>query len=372
MHSVTVKRKDFLEAVEIACAVVPTRTTKDLLYCVHIASGNGFVIVSATDHEICVSHTMSAETGESTGDLLLKADRLRQILSQSDDESATLQFDDSKCIVKCGGRFDLQAGGDWRDFPQRQEFAENDYFTVSGDLFRGSLQMAVQSVDREGRLGDKGTGGNGVLLDTGNNVLASTDTRVVFVADVPLSDVGEPARIDIDKREWRILPVKLSKAIVRVAGESLDIAVTENQVFVRGQRTTISGMLMTGTFVNWKRAKGAGRHGVLTTLAGPLASLLKRSMICADPELSGVNFTFGDGVLRLKSKASSVGQSECELPVAIEGKPSQAEFLPELWLTFVSGCHREDQVEIRYGDQDSPAELRCKNRRLLVGPLVQN
>lgn len=370
MHSLTVNRKSLLEAVDIACAVVPSKTPKDVLYNVHVKSGDNSMTVSASDSEIAVCHTLDAETKGKPTEWLLKADRLRQILSQCSDETASMEYGDGKCVVKCGGRFVLQTAI-IDGFPPRPKFEATEYFTVSGDVFRAAVLTAGNFVDRDDRTSSTYGAADGVLVDLKNNAVVSCDTRMLFVADVQFSDVGEPHRADIAKREYRVITTKTAKVIGRTSGRELSIAFTENETFCKSGETVISARLRDGMFVNWKRAKNGKDTGKASSIAGHLASVLKRSMICGEKESAGVRFIFTDGKLTLNSKATDIGQSECELPMAVEGKPLDAEFFAEQWLMFAGRCSPEEQIEIQYSDADSAATLSCRNWRFMAMPLRQ-
>src|SRR5207244_2433988 len=94
-------------------------------------------------------------------------------------------------------------------------------------------------------------------------------------------------------------------------------------VLVRTERAVIYSRLVEGRFPRYQDVFPANVDVRIKFEAGPLRLAVEQASIVTSEESRGVDFQFGDGVLRLSSQAADVGSSHVELPIDYEGKPVQ-------------------------------------------------
>ena len=62
--------------------------------------------------------------------------------------------------------------------------------------------------------------------------------------------------------------------------------------------------------------------------AGPLLAVVEQASIVTSEDSRGVDFRFGDGLLKLTSRAADVGAADVELPIRYDGKAVEITFDP--------------------------------------------
>jgi len=96
---VNFNRSAFVEALGLITSVVPARTPKPILRCVHIVASEKDVQVGATDLEVGIKYLISEVQVEQAGEAVVQADRLAAIVRESSDEVLTLETDDGNCEI---------------------------------------------------------------------------------------------------------------------------------------------------------------------------------------------------------------------------------------------------------------------------------
>ena len=90
--------KDALaEALGLLTNVVPARTPKPILRCVHISAGDKDVRISATDLETGISCFLSEVQIDEGGDIVIQADKLAGIGRESRESGLAGKADKGKC-----------------------------------------------------------------------------------------------------------------------------------------------------------------------------------------------------------------------------------------------------------------------------------
>ena len=99
-------------------------------------------------------------------------------------------------------------------------------------------------------------------------------------------------------------------------------------MLVRTERAVIYSRLVEGRFPRYQDVFPTNVEVKIPLEVGPLRLAVEQASIVTSEESRGVDFRFGDGVLKLASQAADVGSSHVELPIAYEGKPVEITFDP--------------------------------------------
>src|SRR5947209_14929984 len=83
-------RGALLEAISVAGNVVASRTPKPVLQCVKLSAADDRLTVSATDLEVAIRYSDAQVQIEKPGEILLPADKLRDIVRESIDDTLTI------------------------------------------------------------------------------------------------------------------------------------------------------------------------------------------------------------------------------------------------------------------------------------------
>ena len=70
-------------------------------------------------------------------------------------------------------------------------------------------------------------------------------------------------------------------------------------------------------------------------VVAPFYTAVRQAMIVTNEESRGVDFSFGKGTLKLNSKATDIGQSTIEMPIAYDGQEMTITFDPRYVADFL-------------------------------------
>lgn len=352
-------RAAFAAAFSVASIAVPSRTPKDILrnvLMIHTKKGTELL---ATDLEISVrckvGGTESVSSG--SGEALLPTKRISDILREMNDESINIDCEDERITIKtASGRFKL-IGEDAREYPPIPEFKDDDYFRVPAQLLRQAIKRVSFATDSESTRYALG----GVLFEVadGKLTLAATDSRRLAVVLVPCETIGKAV---IDKTT--VVPTKAVSLLERSLEpktEFVDIAVATNSVMFRSGDVTIHTRVIEGRFPRYQQVIPRRSNITLPVVAGPLHSVVRQSQIVTDEENRGVLFAFSKGKLTLSSKASSVGDSNIELPIEYDDDDVAISLEPKYVSDFLKVVSPETICDLSIEDSDTAVVFRVED-----------
>jgi DNA polymerase-3 subunit beta len=316
---ILVHREKFLSAFQIASALAPTRSPKDILLNVKIEAEDDRVVLMATDLEAGVRLEVEDVQVQVPGKALLSVQRVGNILRESTDEYLTIETTPNSLDIRGQhSEFHLPlTNAD--EFPSVARFAEESYFVIPPGLFRELVKRTVFATDTESTRYQLG----GVLFEIeGDSITAvATDGRRLAC----MKGLGQSINNYQTSGLSTIVPTKTLQLIERSItdkDEMVQIAARSNDILLRTNRCTIYSRLVEGRYPNWRMVlpSSQGRTRI-EGLAGPFFSAIRQASIVADPESRGVEFTFADGTLIASAKTADVGQSRVEIPITYTGEP---------------------------------------------------
>ena len=140
---IKIDRESFLKVFQLAAAVAPSRSPKEILQNIKLEVSKTGSFLTATDTEVGVRLSVPNVVVEAAGKAVLPISRLNLILRETNDETLNLEVEDSKILVTgASSRFELQAQNP-DEFPDVNQFDQKDYYevdaTVLKDLIRRTL-----------------------------------------------------------------------------------------------------------------------------------------------------------------------------------------------------------------------------------------
>lgn len=321
LMKIKVNREKFLAAFQIAAAMAPTRSPKDVLQNVKIDAEADRVILMATDLEAGVRLEVEDVQVQIPGRALLSVQRVGNILRESTDEYLELETGPQSLDIS-GQHLEFHLPlGNADEFPSVAKFNEDSYFELPAGLFRELVRRTVFATDTESTRYQLG----GVLLEMeGDTITAvATDGRRLACMKGRGTSINNYQTAGLST----IVPTKTLQLIERSLTDRDDmvkIAARSNDILIQTARCTIYSRLVEGRYPNWRMVLPStdGRTRI-DGLVGPFFSAIRQASIVSDPESRGVEFTFGDGTLVASAKTADVGQSRVELPIAYTGEPIQ-------------------------------------------------
>ena len=280
----------------------------------------------ATDLEVGIRHRVLGMKVDQPGAVILPTARIGSILRTSNDLELALEADGDHLLVRgLHSEFKLP-GEDPSLYPEVPDFAATSYHVVKAADLRKLIRRTIFATDVESTR--YALGGVLVELTAESITMVGTDGRRL----AKMSAAAEAENGAASPTGSPVIPVKALKLIERNLDDD-DLAVhlaiqSGAAVLVRTERAVIYSRLVEGRFPRYQDVFPANVEVKIPLEAGPLRLAVEQASIVTSEESRGVDFQFGDGVLKLASQAADVGSSHVELPIAYEGKTLEITFDP--------------------------------------------
>ena len=351
-------RGALLEALAVVGQAVPTRSPKPVLQCVKLTAADDRLVLAATDMEIAVRYANAQVQIESDGQALLPADKLRDIVRESVDDTLSLELKGEQCVVKGGdSRFTLYTQ-DPKDFPDVPDFEGKPDAEVAGGLLKKLISKTAFAAAREGTR----YAFNGVLttLRPGKLMMVATDGRrlaqSVGDATVHLKDVDDPK-----KAPRAIIPTKALNLVDKLVGdpeEPVKLQFRPNQVIVSTANATLTTTLVEGQFPPFEDVIPKDNDKAMTAACGDLMSAVRRANLMTTEEHKGVRMHFSEGEgLKLTSRSPDAGEAEVNFACKFEGAEVEIGFNPQFLIDALKVTDA-DEVRLELSAPNRPGLLK--------------
>lgn len=365
-------RDGMLTAFGMVSGVVPMRSPKPILQNVKLlADADEGSILMATDLEVGIRYRVLGMAVEQPGTVILPTARFGSILRTSNDEQLALEVVEDQLIVRGQrSKFNLPED-DPNLYPEVPDFAATSYHVVAAADLRKLIRRTVFATDVESTRYALG----GVLVElTGDSIsMVGTDGR-------RLARMSAPAEIQNDAQTppgSPVVPVKALKLIERNLDDAdppVDIAIQgSTAVLIRMERAVIYSRLVEGRFPRYQDVFPTNVEVKIKMQVGPLRLAVEQASIVTSEESRGVDFSFGNGVLKLSSQAADVGSSNVELPIPYDGKPIDITFDPRYLTDALKTLDDSTEITAELIDSKNAAVFKTDDRyTYVVMPLTRD
>jgi DNA polymerase-3 subunit beta len=312
-------RKALLEAFTAAASVIPARSPRPITLNVKAIAESGGVTLMATDTEIGVRCPVRADVS-ATGEILIPAQRMLQMLKANQDDTITIAADGDKVSVKSRKSKLMLVSDDPTFFPDVPVAAHGSRYEMDAAILGKAIRRAVIATNPN----DTRYAMGGILFEPSGGImtLAGTDSRRISVVEVPLKEVGDPD----PPRSQVIVPVNALKLLAKVAAESDEGSVVEMSCpepsyasFRIPGKVSIYARLIEGRFPPYRRIIPESYATSARVLCGPLLSAVNQAAVATSAESQAVVLSFSGEAVRVHGRAADVGDSSAEVPASIEG-----------------------------------------------------
>jgi DNA polymerase-3 subunit beta len=346
----TCEREKLLHAFQTAASVVPPRSPKPILENVKLEVRPEKTTVMATDLEIGIRIDMVGFEVEAPGDVVLPIRRFGSILRESSDAKLHLESDEGRTLVRSGQSEWQLPSQNPDEFPAVNPFAEERYHQLPARFFRELVRRTIFATDTESSRYALG----GVLLELGAEQIigVATDGRRLARQQGPAEAVAGHQTV-----ENTVVPTRAMQLMERALAENeeqIQLAVGENLVQVKSQRSTIYSRLVEGRYPKWRDV--FPKHSDVVQLemtVGPFHAAVRQAAIVTTEERRGVDFTFADGKLVLAGHGAEMGESHVELPVPYEGAELHVKLDPRFVSDFLKVLEPEQTFTMHLRDAES-------------------
>jgi DNA polymerase-3 subunit beta len=120
----------------------------------------------------------------------------------------------------------------------------------------------------------------------------------------------------------------------------------------------IYSRLVEGRYPNWRQVFPKRDQAIqIGMIVGPLFASLRQAAIVTDHDSRGIDFTFGDGTLKLEATTAEIGNSQVEMPIAYDGQPITMKMDHRFVADFCKVLDNETGLIFEIETENSPALL---------------
>ena len=317
-------RGALLEALTVTGNVVAARTPKPVLQCVKLTASDDRLTVAATDLEVAIRYSDSQVQIEQAGETLVPADKLRDIVRESIDDTLSIELaNDTANIRGQDSHFKIFTQRP-SDFPPVPDFEGEADLEISGGLLKQLITQTLFAAARESTR----YAFNGVLLNAKAKKvnLVSTDGRRLAMAKGDL--VSDKLSKDGGKA---IIPAKalnLLDKLIDDPEESLAVQIRENQVIFHSPHATLTSNLVEGQFPPYEDVIPKDADKKMTAATADFLSAIRRAALLTTEDSKGVRMHFSKKGLVLTSRSPEAGEATINFPCKYEGAEVEIGFNP--------------------------------------------
>lgn len=354
-------RGALLGALTVAGNVVAARTPKPVLQCVKLTADNDRLTVAATDLEVAIRYSDNQVQIEQGGEVLVPADKLRDIVRESVDDTLAIEVSVEKDGADgggAGGTFAHIRGQDSHfkiftqkasDFPPVPDFEGEAGFEVNGGQLKRLIGQTLFAAAKE----TQRYAINGVLLVAKAKKLSliSTDGRRLAMANGDLIT----DRLGKDGAK-AIIPAKamtMMDKLIDDPEEAVAFQVRENQVIVHTSSATLTSNLVEGQFPPYEDVIPKDTDKKMSAATADFLSAIRRAALLTTEESKGVRMAFGKKGVVLTSRSPESGEATINFPCKYEGGDVEIGFNPQ-FLTDALRVVDSDEITLELSAPNRP------------------
>jgi len=359
---VNFNRAALAEALGLLTSVVPSRTPKPILRCVHIVAGEQETQICATDLEVGISCVLSEVQIEEAGEVVVPADRVAAIVRESVDEVLSLQAAEGVCEIRGVDSHFTVYGQEPGQYPAIPNFEGDANMEVAlADLQAGIVQCLFAAARESSRYAI-----NGVLWEIKGKklLLVATDGRRLARCRVNLASAPEK-KIAATKI---IVPAKTMSLIEKIGSHDKDtvaVKLVDNQILFSCSNVVISSNLVEGNFPKYEDIIPSDYTNKLMLSTESALSAVRRSALLTSEESKGIKLSIGENSLVFSGRAPETGDAQVKMPIDYKGEPIEIGFNPQ-YLIDVLRVIKTPEFELEFGQQDRPGLIKSGVELLYV------
>lgn len=333
----TFETKKLAAAVKAVMPAVAQRSPKEILSCVRIDAGDG-VGVSATNLAEFASVVCDAEREGDPGDIVMRAEKLNNILRVAADTHISFRTTKSGVAIASGRAEWTAPTHDPDEFPGAPSLAEK---RSAFDADVGALRSAIKATEWSCEQNSTRYAMGGVRFHLGpwGLRLEASDGKVLCRSLASANSAEEVSAIAT------LATLRLMDGSLPASG-NVHLAFDANHICALADRVTIRARQLEGRFPKTDDVfTHFGSPKFFHAVASSLLRTIEQAAVATDEDHIGVRLTFDNGNVRVSAVSPSAGSADADHPIDY-AMPAQAVLLDPYYLTQVLKVIGEDVVEI--------------------------
>ena len=339
------KQSALLRELSLVQGIVEKKNTVPVLANVLLTASTESVNVMATDLEVSVRSSLTAEV-KREGALSVSARKLHEIVRALPEADVRFKADgENWATITCQqARFRIM-GLPREDFPNLPSPGKDDKVTFSIQQFKEMIHKVIFAVATD----DARYALNGALmiLDTGSVSLVSSDSHRLACVRRPLVGKGPSREIRV------VIPQKALGELSRIAeevGGEIVFSRHENQIFFEMGRCTLASRLLEGQFPSYEKVVPAGNDKKIELERTSFGNAVRRVSLIANERSKAVKLALSKGTLEVSAKNPELGEASESLEVDYTGGDVVIGFNARYLLDFVS-VTQSDRITFELKDE---------------------
>ena len=329
-------RAALLEAISIVSSVVPSRSPKPVLSCIKLSAQQDKLTISGTDLEVSINFTDAQVQIDQPGETLVPADKMRDIVRESTDDTLALSVEGSEMNVRgADSHFKIftQNASDFPPMPNPAEGAA-EYEIAAGTL-KSMISQTLFATSKEGTR----YAFNGVLvaIEKQQIIMVATDGRRLAQSRGELTRIGKPADATPKgsatggAKPNHIIPAKSLGMVDKLLGNAEDtvlITLGDNQATFATPDASLTTNLLEGQFPPYEEVIPKETDKKMVAGTADLLSAVRRAALLTAEDSKGVRMEFTKKGLTLTSRNPEAGEAKVDFACKFDGADVTIGFNP--------------------------------------------
>ena len=348
-------RGALLEALTVAGNVVASRTPKPALQCVKLSAEGNELTISATDLEVAIRYRDTQVEVNQAGDILVPADKLREIVRESIDDTLSIESSAEMAQVKGQDSVFKIYTQPVDAFPPVPGYEGEAGFSIAGGQLKQLIGQTIFSAAKESTR----YAFNGVLFNIkGKRIsLVATDGRRLAEARGDLVTGGTKSERE---QQRAIVPVKALSLIDKLIDdpeEAVSFQMKENQIIAHTQSATLTSSLVEGQFPPYEDVIPKDADKKMTASTADFLSAIRRAALLTNEESKGVRLAFSKKGLVISSQSPGAGEATITFPCKYEGADLEIGFNPTFLIEALKVVN-SDEISLDLSAPNRPGLLK--------------
>jgi DNA polymerase-3 subunit beta len=308
---ITVGKDELVQALGVVSRAVSTRTSVQILSGILLEAAGGELRVAATDMELSLRATVSAQL-EGDGSIVLPGKTLVDIARLLPADEVTIEHKPTESVVHVvsgSASYTLHTYNP-EDFPRLPDVASVQTFAIGREALLETIQRVARAASRD----ESRPVLTGILVQfgAGKLVMAATDSYRLAVKETPL----ESSAPELEA----IVPSRALQELARIAssGDTVDVGVHENQVVFTVDGVWLTTRRIDGQFPNYRQLLPEQFEHELTLPRTEVLEIVRRASVMIQ-RATPLQMRFAEGELTVIARTHEVGESKESMPVAFTG-----------------------------------------------------
>lgn len=345
-----IDKNNFIKTLQRVQGIVEKKNTMPVLANVLIEAITGKINIMATDLEIFIKDSVSADV-EEKGSITVNAKKLYEIVKELPEKEVHVKLGSGdKLTIKSGkSRFNI-LGLPAKEFPSFPDTIDDKLKSVDKDGLKEMIEKTAFAVSTD----ETRYNINGFYIEKDKDIIrvVTTDGHRLAViekkaTDIPAGDKGV------------ILPRKgvneMKKLLEEKEGDFL-LAITEKSATMKNSDTVINIRLIEGEFPDYKQVVPKDNDKTVTTNRIEFLNALKRVSLLSSDRIKGVKFLIKEGVASFSSSSPDIGDADEDINIDYKGEELEVAFNAKYFIDALEATD-EETVTLKLKDSLSPGIL---------------